>query len=499
MSPTATSAGAPAGCGSHTATAVPDEARGNLYIYNGGSSGTCTGIDIVRDQDLRPDRRHVSSSRPHGRPRQCHDNNVLLNVGGTNQLRDVRGRQRHHDVQVRHGHDRRRRSPGRHREPDADVVAVRCGVGTGHSGSFTYDGKTLSSAMSRAAAPRRAARRPSTVLERARCSSSTPQTGDDEGPLLHPRPQTSHENCTWHNFNAVPTKGGNFAVVRQLPVRHLVFDFTQPGRAEVIAFADPKPLPTHHLRRRRLSGRRRLVDLLVQRQDLRVRHLPRPDDVGPRQLVHQAREHGRVLQPADADRRRSRPTTSPPTVTSTNEGARLPAGLRADGGVHVRRRGPRRRRRARAPTTRRSTRPRSATTRTRSRRWTRPATHDQDRRLHGQQHRHRRPRRRARSPATLALTMGAPAQFGAFTPGVAREYTATTTANVISTAGDATLSVADPSPTNTGRLVNGTFALPSRCRLAPAPAARRGAGGRRRLRGADVAADLHRPGLQRRR
>ena len=71
------------------------------------------------------------------------------------------------------------------------------------------------------------------------------------------------------------------------------------------------------------------------------------------------------------------------------------------------------------------------------------------------------PRGRARSPATLSLTMGAPATFGAFTPGVAREYTATTTANVISTAGDATLSVADPSPTNTGRLVNGTFVAPA--------------------------------------
>ena len=45
-------------------------------------------------------------------------------------------------------------------------------------------------------------------------------------------------------------------------------------------------------------------------------------------------------------------------------------------------------------------------------------------------------------------------------PGVAREYTASTTATVVSTAGDATLTVADPSPTNTGKLVNGAFALP---------------------------------------
>ena len=56
--------------------------------------------------------------------------------------------------------------------------------------------------------------------------------------------------------------------------------------------------------------------------------------------------------------------------------------------------------------------------------------------------------------------MGAPATFGAFTPGIAKEYTASTIANVISTAGDATLSVADPSANATGHLVNGAFSLP---------------------------------------
>jgi hypothetical protein len=64
-------------------------------------------------------------------------------------------------------------------------------------------------------------------------------------------------------------------------------------------------------------------------------------------------------------------------------------------------------------------------------------------------------------PATLALTMGAPASFGAFTPGLGKDYFATTSASVISTAGEATLSVADPSTSNTGHLVNGAFSLPS--------------------------------------
>ena len=66
-------------------------------------------------------------------------------------------------------------------------------------------------------------------------------------------------------------------------------------------------------------------------------------------------------------------------------------------------------------------------------------------------------------PATLALSLGTPATFGAFTPGVARTYTASTTANVISTAGDATLSVSAP-----GFMTNGAFSLaePLRVELA---------------------------------
>jgi hypothetical protein len=62
--------------------------------------------------------------------------------------------------------------------------------------------------------------------------------------------------------------------------------------------------------------------------------------------------------------------------------------------------------------------------------------------------------------ATLSLSLGAQPTFGAFTPGIAKDYAAGTTATVISTAGDAALSVADPSATAPGHLVNGTFSLP---------------------------------------
>jgi predicted dienelactone hydrolase len=68
-------------------------------------------------------------------------------------------------------------------------------------------------------------------------------------------------------------------------------------------------------------------------------------------------------------------------------------------------------------------------------------------------------------PATLSLTLAGSASFGAFTPGADKEYTAQTAATVVSTAGDATLSVSDP-----GHLMNGGFSLPQPLRVEIAPA-----------------------------
>jgi alpha-L-rhamnosidase len=62
-------------------------------------------------------------------------------------------------------------------------------------------------------------------------------------------------------------------------------------------------------------------------------------------------------------------------------------------------------------------------------------------------------------PATLALSLGGAASFGSFVPGVEAEYSATTTATVTSTAGDAALSVQDPGAVVPGHLVNGAYAL----------------------------------------
>jgi hypothetical protein len=60
---------------------------------------------------------------------------------------------------------------------------------------------------------------------------------------------------------------------------------------------------------------------------------------------------------------------------------------------------------------------------------------------------------------TLAVGLAGTTSLGSFVPSVARDYTANLTATVTSTAGAATLTVADASATQTGKLVNGTHAL----------------------------------------
>jgi len=73
--------------------------------------------------------------------------------------------------------------------------------------------------------------------------------------------------------------------------------------------------------------------------------------------------------------------------------------------------------------------------------------------------------------ATLSLTLASSANFGALTAGVGHDYETSIGATVNSSAGNATLSVADPSPNATGRLVNGAFALATPVQVAARNAA----------------------------
>src|SRR3954447_4149453 len=120
------------------------------------------------------------------------------------------------------------------------------GVSTGHSGSFTYDGKYLIYGHEPGGGSQAQCQATSSALNKT-LFFLDPETGDERGRMLHPRPQTSRENCTWHNFNVVPTKGGYFAVVGSYQSGISVIDFTNPAMPKEIAYADPAPLSTTQL------------------------------------------------------------------------------------------------------------------------------------------------------------------------------------------------------------------------------------------------------------
>jgi hypothetical protein len=61
---------------------------------------------------------------------------------------------------------------------------------------------------------------------------------------------------------------------------------------------------------------------------------------------------------------------------------------------------------------------------------------------------------------TLTLTLGSAPAFAPFTPGQPQTYSASMTATVLSTAGDALRTAADPSAIAPGHLLNGTTAMP---------------------------------------
>jgi hypothetical protein len=65
--------------------------------------------------------------------------------------------------------------------------------------------------------------------------------------MLHPRPQTATENCTWHNYNVVPLSDRYVLVSGNYQSGISVVDFTDPANATEIAYADPAPLDPNTL------------------------------------------------------------------------------------------------------------------------------------------------------------------------------------------------------------------------------------------------------------
>ena len=211
-------------------------------------------------------------------------------------------------------------------------------VTTGHSGSFTYDGKLLVYGHEPGGGTGASCEASDSILFRS-LYFLDPETGADRGSFVQPRPQSSTENCTWHNFNVVPTYKGYYGVSGNYEMGISVFDFSNPQATEQIAFADPAEYSTSLA-----PDRRQLVDALLQRPHLRVRHPPRRAHLEPRPRRDAPRAPGRPVQPADPDDVvRAGPRGRVDHDRPARRGRAVQAGRRADGqllvhGLRLRRR-----------------------------------------------------------------------------------------------------------------------------------------------------------------
>jgi len=481
------------GCGSHTASAVPDPARGFLYIYNGGSSGNCRGIDIFRISLTSPTLSNPGDVAVIGRAsnqgidartgvtrtgnNSCHDNNVLMGVGGGtvgyamcaggNGLAMFA-----FDMAKPAAAAGTPASPGGVENP-TQLWTQSMGVSTGHSGSFTYDGKHLIYGHEPGGGSQAQCQASSSTLNKT-LFFIDPLTGLTTGTMVHPRAQTARENCTWHNFNVVPTKAGYYATVGSYQSGISILEFTDPAVPREIAFADPAPLqnpppaaPTtgiilggdwstywHNgiiyeadIKRGVTTWRLNLAgDPTMTQANSHLSHintfaLSNPQTQASSYAPENVAPTITVASPVEGSAHKLNAPVLADFDCADNVAVESCVGTVADGSAVSTDSLGNKVFRVTATDTAGNVTVKDVPFMVNSVDYSFPAG-------------------TGNVVTTLGLTMGtAPAQFGTFTPGVAQEYLATAAPRITSTAGNALLTVSDPATTFVGRLVNGTFAL----------------------------------------
>ncbi len=228
-------------CGSHTATAVPDEANDRLLVYNHTSGGPCFFFDVIEVPLDAPEEARLVRQIPLEGEHACHDSGVIL--GDVNLMACAAGHMANvFDI-------------GENEFPGGSIDRPRFmytieepGVGTDpdhpgnwHSAAFTWDGEVLILGWE-----------PGGGAE-PECEATDPpvtksaffydaKTGDKLGQWTLPRSQTAEENCTIHNYNVVPIRNRYILVSGNYQAGTWVTDFTDPANPFVRAFSDPPPL-----------------------------------------------------------------------------------------------------------------------------------------------------------------------------------------------------------------------------------------------------------------
>ena len=239
-------------CGSHTETLMPDVANGRLLVYSNPSSGTvfggtepgaepvhCNGFDVVEVPLDAPEDAFRLRFESTGMPGEddpemlhpCHDTSVIL---GTVDLVACAGGSGPTVWSTK-------RRDGGSKENPALLYHKDLGTTIGHSTSFSWDGEVMIFGHEPGGGSDARCQATSTELERTLFFLDA-EDGDVEARFIHPRPQTNVENCTWHNFNVVPSLRRDVMVSGNYQSGISVVDFTDEDDPEEIAYADPAPL-----------------------------------------------------------------------------------------------------------------------------------------------------------------------------------------------------------------------------------------------------------------
>jgi LVIVD repeat len=239
------------GCGTHTLTLVPDLADGRVLIYNQTSGGNpllppalaeCDWLDSIQVPLANPGAASFLHREPLMGGHAAHDSGVIL--GDVNMLAVASG---HMSNVFSIGPPR----GGTPEDPLFLYTIEEEGVcntggplcnGNWHSAAFTFDGEVIILGWEPGGGSLPECEATDPPVKKSAFFYDA-ETGAKLGQWTLPRPQSSTENCTIHNYNAVPLRSGRDVLVfGNSQAGTWVVDITDPANARTVAWSDPPPL-----------------------------------------------------------------------------------------------------------------------------------------------------------------------------------------------------------------------------------------------------------------
>jgi LVIVD repeat len=239
------------GCGTHTLTLVPDLADNRVLIYNQTSGGNallppalqeCDWLDSIQVPLNNPGAATFLHREPLQGGHAAHDAGVIL--GDVNMLAVASG---HMSNVFSIGSPR----GGTPEDPLFLYTIEEEGVcntggplcnGNWHSAAFSWDGEVIILGWEPGGGSLPECEETDPPVKKSAFFYNA-ATGAKLGQWTLPRPQSSAENCTIHNYNAVPLRSGKrVLVLGNYQAGTWVVDFTNPAAAETVAWSDPPAL-----------------------------------------------------------------------------------------------------------------------------------------------------------------------------------------------------------------------------------------------------------------